>query len=99
MPAPLGTTIDMESMEGAADKPRRRKPWTPPLPECTYLRLDDFPRLYQISMTTAFRLAQRGVLPFIRIPGTHIMRFPRERTERIIKSWEQGGRRRKSEAG
>lgn len=75
--------------------PRQRRPKRErqsPSPECQYLRLADFPVFYQISVSTAYRLAGRKKLPFIRVPGTTVMLFPRARVEQVIRSWERNGR-------
>lgn len=77
--------------------PGPTKAWTPPEPECVYLRLADFPHIHRLPIPTAYRLAIRGVLPYLRVPGTKIMLFPRERVEKIIRSWETAGGRRKAE--
>ncbi len=73
-------------------KPPRKREWQPPRPECQYLRLPDFFPLYELPRSTTYRLAMAGELPYIRVPGTKILLFPRARVEQIIRSWERNGR-------
>ncbi len=51
-------------------------------------------QLLGIGLSSVYRLAERGTLPTVQIPGTHIIRFRRERVETLMKAWEQNGRRR-----
>ncbi len=85
-----------QSMPSPKRKPPRKREWQPPRPECEYLRLVDFPHLYQIPASTTFRLAKKGKLPYIEPPGTRLMLFPRARVERIISSWQANGRRKRT---
>ncbi len=81
-----------EVLTPAEPAPKRRKAeWQPPRPECQYLRLVDFPPLYKLAVSTVHRLAKRGVLPYIQVPGTKLMLFPRAKIELILKSWERNG--------
>ncbi len=79
-------------------RPRRaKKAWQPPDPGCEYLRLEDFPPLYRLPVSTTHHLAVTGKLPFLKVPGSRIMLFPRARVEQIIRSWERkNGRGRRS---
>jgi len=90
---PAEPTAPASTLPATPRPPRPKREWKPPVGECLYLRLADFPNLFQISMSTAHRLAVKGKLPFIRVPGTHNMLFPRAKVEAIIRSWGNGGKR------
>jgi len=98
MPEPVA--IEGSEQLATPKAKRANREWKPPAPGCAYIRLADFRPLYNLPVQTAFRLAVRGVIPFIRVPGTKVMLFPRARVERLIASWEgNGGRRRGQRAG
>ncbi len=47
------------------------------------------------GLSTIYRLAELGVLPTVKIPGTKLIRFKRERIEQLVKTWEANGRRKR----
>jgi len=52
-------------------------------------------QLLACGVSTVYRLCAAGVLPVVKIPGTALVRFRRDRLEGLLKTWEeQGGRRR-----
>ncbi len=53
------------------------------------------------GLATVYRLAERGVLPTVKIPGTTLIRFDMEKIEVLLQRWGQNGngRRRKAEVG
>ncbi len=46
-------------------------------------------RLLGIGLSSVYRLAERKTLPAIKIPGTKVVRFRRERVEELVRRWER----------
>ncbi len=53
--------------------------------------------LLGIGVSSVYRLAERGTLPTVKIPGTKVVRFRRERVEEFVRRWEHKNDRRKLE--
>ena len=45
--------------------------------------------LLGIGESSVYRLAERGTLPTVKIPGTKMVRFRRERVEELVRRWER----------
>ncbi len=56
----------------------------------------DVKALLSVGLRTVYSLAERGTLPTVKIPGTALVRFRRERVEELLKRWERNGRGRRS---
>jgi len=52
----------------------------------------DVKKRLNCGLATVYRLAERGVLPTVRIPGTNLVRFKAERIEELLRTWERAGR-------
>jgi excisionase family DNA binding protein len=59
------------------------------------LRPRDVAKMLAVGLATVYRLADRGILPCVRVPGSHVVRFRREHLELLVKRWETNGGRRK----
>jgi excisionase family DNA binding protein len=46
------------------------------------------------GLATVYRLAEQGVLPTVKIPGTNLVRFNMGKVEMLVQQWERNGRRR-----
>lgn len=55
--------------------------------------------LLNVGLSTVYRLAGAGILPIVKIPGTGLVRFRRERVEELVRQWERNGRGRRRETG
>jgi excisionase family DNA binding protein len=49
-----------------------------------------------VGKSTFYRLADRGVIPTIRVPGTSIRRVRRAVLDALLSEWENDGRRRRN---
>ncbi len=61
------------------------------MPPEPLLRPRDVARLLSIGTSTVYRLAEAGVLPTVKIPGTTHVRFKAERVEELLKQWSRNG--------
>lgn len=59
------------------------------------LKPADVKRRLNVGLSTVYRLAEAGILPTVKIPGTNLVRFKAERVEELLKRWERNGRGRK----
>ncbi len=61
------------------------------------LRPREVSQMLSIGISTVYRLAESGTLPTVRVPGTNLVRFRRERVEVLLRRWEinNGERRRR----
>jgi len=57
------------------------------------LRPREVARILGVGISSVYRLAARGTLPAVKVPGTSLVRFRRDRIERLIQSWERNGAR------
>ncbi len=65
------------------------------------LRPREVAQMLNIGISTVYRLAESGTLPTVRVPGTNLVRFRRQRVELLLQRWEANtnGRRRKLRRG
>ena len=80
-------------MEGRpARDPDEEKDVSSPL-----LKPREVAQLLGIGLSSVYRLAERGTLPTVKIPGTEMVRFRRERIENLVRQWEDknGGQKRR----
>ncbi len=63
------------------------------------LKPSDVRQLLNVGLSTVYRLAAKGVLPTVKIPGAGLVRFKAERVEALLRQWEQNGRRRRRADG
>lgn len=65
---------------------------SPTVDEPPILTMREAADMLRIGLATAYRLAERGTLPVVRVPGTSITRVRRTALDQLIARWEQGGR-------
>ncbi len=46
-------------------------------------------QLLGIGLSSVYRLAERGTLPTVKIPGTAMVRFRLGRVEELVRRWER----------
>ncbi len=65
------------------------------------LRPREVARMLSIGVSSVYRLAESATLPTVRVPGTNLVRFRRERVEVLLRRWETNtnGRWRKQRRG
>lgn len=56
------------------------------------LRPRQVAQLLAVGLSTVYRLAEAEILPSVKIPGTNLVRFRRERVEELLRRWERNGR-------
>ncbi len=55
--------------------------------------------MLSIGVSSVYRLAESGTLPTVRVPGTNLVRFRRERVEVLLRRWETNNGERRNRKG
>ncbi len=63
------------------------------------LRPREVAAMLSIGVSSVYRLAESGTLPTVRVPGTNLVRFRRERVEVLLRRWETNNGERRSRKG